>query len=118
MVKEVVEDRAREFALVMEHGTEALRREIGYDPTRWVQMVRRHGSVNAAKRLLASGDDTSTGLATLTMADRLDQSVEWFVLVYAELFEPEERQIAHRRLRLHDAPIDQWLRERLGRRYA
>ena len=117
-MKEASEGRAREFALVMEHGTEALRREIGYDPSRWVQMVRRLGAVDAAKRLLASADDTSTGLATLTMADRLDQSVEWFVLVYAELFEPEERQIAHRRLRLHDAPIDQWLRERLGRRYA
>jgi hypothetical protein len=116
VVKETLEDRAREFALVMEHGTEALRQEIGYDPSRWVQMVRRYGAVDAAKRLLASGGDTSAGLATLTMAGRLDQSVEWFVLVYADLFEPEERQIAHRRLRLHDAPVDRWLRERLGRR--
>ena len=117
MVQEPAEHRAREFALVMERGTEALRREIGYDPSRWVQMVRRYGAVEAAKRLLSSGDDTSAGLATLTMANRLDQSVEWFVLVYADLFEPEERETAHRRLRLHDAPIDQWLRERLGRRY-
>jgi hypothetical protein len=111
-----VEDREREFALVMERGTETLRREIGYDPARWTQMVHQHGAVDAAKRLLGSGSDTSAGLAKLAMTDRLDQSVEWFVLVYDELFEPEERQVAYRRLRLHDAPVDRWLRERLGRR--
>ena len=101
----------------MEQGAEALRREIGYDPARWTQMVRQHGAVDAAKKLLASGDDVSAGLTTLATAGRLDQSVEWFVLVYGELFEPEERQVAYRRLRLHDAPVDRWLRERLARRH-
>jgi hypothetical protein len=111
------ERRAAEFALVMERGAEALEREIAYDPTRWVQMVGRHGAVEAATRLLASGSDVSSGLSTLAMAGRLDQSVEWFVLVYDDLFTPEERQAAHRRLRLYEAPVDQWLRERLGRRH-
>jgi hypothetical protein len=111
-----VEDREREFALVMERGAEALRREIDYDPTRWTQMVRRLGAVDAAKQLLGSGSDVSAGLTTLALADRLDQSVEWFVPVYDELFEQEERQVAYRWLRLHDAAIDRWLRERLGRR--
>lgn len=110
-----MDDREREFALVMERGTETLRREIGYNPTRWSQMVGRHGAVAAAKRLLASASDTSSGLSTLAMHQRLDQSVEWFVLVYDELFEPEERRMAYRRLRLYEAPIDRWLQERLGR---
>jgi hypothetical protein len=110
-----VEDREREFGLVMERGAEALRREIGYDPSRWTQMVKSHGAVEAAKRLLGSGSDVSAGLTELAMADRLDQSVEWFVLVYDELFEAEERQTAYRRLRLHDGPVDRWLKERLGR---
>ena len=111
------EDRAREFALVMENGAAALKREIDYDPTRWLQMVGRHGAVDAATRLLASGSDASAGLSTLALAGRLDQSVEWFVLVYDDLFTDEERRIAHRRLRLYEAPVDQWLRERLGRRH-
>jgi hypothetical protein len=111
-----VEDREREFALVMERGSEALRGEIGYDPARWTQMVHRHGAVDAAKRLLRSGSDVSAGLTTLALAGRLDQSVEWFVLVYDELFEQEERQVAYQRLRLHDGPVDRWLEERLGRR--
>lgn len=116
-VPEEREVREREFALIMHEGAEALRREIDYDPTRWMKMVRREGAVAAAKRLLALRNDTSAGLTTLALHRRLDQSVEWFVLVYDDLFEPEEREVAHRRLKLYEAPVDRWLQDRLGRRH-
>ncbi len=44
-------------------------------------------------------------------------SVEWFTLVYDDLFTDEERRIAHERLTLHEAPVDEWLRDRLHRRW-
>lgn len=110
-------DREREFALVIERGAEALKREIGYDPTRWTQMVARHSAVAAAKRLMATEGDVSSGLTTLAMHERLDQSVEWFVLVYDDLFDQSERQTAYRRLRVYEAPVDAWLRNRLSRHH-
>ena len=62
--------REREFVRLMHEGAEALRREIDYDPTRWMQIVRREGAVAAAKRLLASGNDRSSGLTTLALHRR------------------------------------------------
>jgi hypothetical protein len=110
-----VNDRMREFGLLLEKNNEALLREIGYGPAPWASTVERHEAVDTAKHLLRTGDHVSTGLAELATADRLDQSIEWYVLVYADLFEPEERQVAYQRLSLHNVSIDQWLVERLSR---
>lgn len=113
-------DRIAEFGLVVMKNNEALLRKIGYGPAPWTTSSERHEPVATAKRLLHSSDssdDTLTGLAKLTELDRLDQSLEWFVLVYADLFGPEERQRAYQQLRSAGAPVDQWLVERLSRHH-
>ena len=113
-----MDERAREFTLVVERCAEALRFEAGYDPSRWTRMVHYHGAVNAARLWLSPEFDASVELNTLAEDDRLDQSVEWFALVYFDLFAPQQRQEAHRRLRSHGSPVDQWLSKRLSRKYA
>ena len=112
---ERVGDRMDEFGLVLMKNHEALLREIGCGPAPWTTSSERHEAVATAKCLLHSSNDTLTGLAKLTESDRLDQSLEWFVLVYADLFGPEDRQHAYQRLRSTGAPVDQWLVERLSR---
>jgi hypothetical protein len=75
------------------------RDEIDYRPTLFLRMVTDHGGVEAAHRLLASRA-VPEGLLTLAQAGRLDLSVEAHILrdEYAELFAPEERDVARRRL--------------------
>lgn len=110
------DERERAFHADMERGIATLQREIGYNASRWRQMVHDHGGVGAARQLLR-GRDVSDGFTRLWEAGRLNMSVEWFVLVYDDLFADDERQTAYRRLKLHDVPVDDWLRDRLGRRW-
>jgi hypothetical protein len=109
------DDLARRFAVEMDRSITTMKREIGYNPVRFQQMIGAHGHIETAKRLL-KGQDTSDGFTRLWEAGRLDLSVEWFVLKYDMLFTDEERETAHRRLKLHEVPVDSWLKERLGRR--
>lgn len=110
------EARAREFEREMVRAIDQLHREIAYNATRWRQMIGEHGGVGAARRLL-EGTDASDGFTRLWETQRLDMSVEWFVLVYVDLFTDDERETAYQRLRQYHAPVDAWLRERLGRRW-
>lgn len=112
----VDDTRAREFEREMVRAVDQLHREVGYNATRWRQMIADHGGAGAARRLL-EGTDASDGFTRLWEAQQLDMSVEWFVLVYDDLFTDEEREIAYQRLRRYDVPVDEWLRERLGRRW-
>ena len=111
------EERERQFASEMDRGIETLKQEIGYNATRWRQMIYDHGAVGAAKRLLDSPSDVSDGFTKLWEHSRLDMSVEWYVLVYDDLFTDTERDVAYRRLKLYEVPVDRWLQERLGRRW-
>lgn len=79
------EARAREFEREMVRAIDQLHREIAYNATRWRQMIGEHGGVGAARRLL-EGTDASDGFTRLWETQRLDMSVEWFVLVYVDLF--------------------------------
>ncbi len=105
------EARAREFEREMVRAIDQLHREIAYNATRWRQMIGEHGGVGAARRLL-EGNDASDGVTRLWEAERLDS-----VLAYADLFTDDERETAYQRLRRYDAPVDAWLRDRLGRRW-
>lgn len=80
---------------------EAASREAGYHATRFLQMVRRRGGVEAARRLLAA-PGVSAGFTALRRAGRLDITVEAQVLrpQFSELFTDAERETA--RLRLAD----------------
>ena len=70
--------------------------DLGYRPIRFRQMVRGHGGLKAAKRLL-SAPVVQSGLTTLWELGRLDISMvaqeRW-----VPLFSDEERQAARERL--------------------
>ncbi|WP_197093774.1 hypothetical protein [Nonomuraea sp. SBT364] len=77
------------------------KRDLGYNATRFIQMVSNRGGLATAKLLLWS-DQVSDGFETLRSHGRLDLSVEAHVLKdeFAELFTDEERQRARERLDL------------------
>lgn len=55
------------------------KKECKYNPTRFNQMLARHGGVETAKRLIANAKKTgsvSEGFATLILCGRLDLSME------------------------------------------
>ena len=98
------------------HGSDRLKREIGYNPTRFNEMVAQHGGP-AAVRLLLQGRDASDGFTTLWDAGRLEMSVEAAVLLpwYEQLFRDEERAIARRRLVEHRFDVAAFLRSRTAK---
>jgi len=75
--------------------------ECGYKATRFVQMVTELGGLEAAKRLLHSGD-ISYGFEKLWELGRLDISMEALVIdpKWQDLFTEEE--VATARMRLAD----------------
>lgn len=79
----------------------------------FLQMVRASGGVEAAKSLLRSGPNTSYGFEVLWEKKQLGRSVEAQVLgpEYEALFTDDEREIARRRLELHEFDVDAYLRE-------
>ena len=77
---------------------------LGYPPTRFLEMVREHGGIETAHRLLAT-DKIHDGFVELFLLGRLDLTVEHHVLlrVFAPLFSDEECAEARRRLGLPQA---------------
>jgi hypothetical protein len=92
-------------------GAARLKREIGYNPTRFIQMVGDVGGVEAARRLLG-GPAASDGFTTLWEHRRLELSVEAVVLLpwYRDLFTEEELSTASERLVEHGFDVDRYLR--------
>ena len=72
---------------------------LGYRPTYFLGMVREHGGVTAAKRLLRTTNHQS-GLTRLYELGRLDISAEALVLQerWKLLFSERERKTARQRL--------------------
>lgn len=100
-----------EFHREMVDGADRLKREIGYNPTRFLQMVAEHGGPDAARQLL-KGNDASDGFTTLWDASRLDMSVEAAVLRpwYSSMFSDAERAAARHRLAAHGFDVDAFIR--------
>jgi hypothetical protein len=71
-----------------------------YRPTVWIGMIERHGAVDAARRLLVSGD-VQSGFERLIRGGRQDLTVEHAVLLprWAALFTDADRDAARWRLR-------------------
>lgn len=94
-------------------GSDRLKREIGYNPTRFNEMVADHGGPEAVRQLL-EGRDASDGFTTLWEAGRLEMSVEAAVLLpwYELLYTDDERAVARRRLVEHRFDVDAFLRTR------
>ena len=76
------------------------KKECGYNPTRFLQLVSRKGGLAAAKQVISKPGGTD-GFTTLWECGRLDLSVEAHVLnpKYLELFTEAERQLCGERLR-------------------
>jgi hypothetical protein len=60
----VTGDHKRQFHADMVRGAERLKREVGYNASRFIQMVGELGGVGAAQQLL-QGPDSSDGFTTL-----------------------------------------------------
>lgn len=76
---------------------------IGYSPTVFERMLKDHGGVTTAKRLIVSGDIQS-GFERLAKLKRLDISMERKMLKpeYESLFTSDELQAARWRLKQVD----------------
>lgn len=97
----------RNFHRAMVAIYETAKRELGYNATRFLQMISEQGGLATAKQLLWS-DTPSEGFTTLWSHHRLDLTVEAVVLrdEFAALFTEADRQRACERLELygwHDA---------------
>jgi hypothetical protein len=96
-----LERKEAEFLRQMLESNEIARREFGYIPTRFNNMMLEYGALDTAHRLLAK-TEISEGLVTLFEAGRPDLSLEAHVLKaeFADLFTEDELQTARARLGL------------------
>jgi hypothetical protein len=88
-----IEELSNRFTAEMEELYHTTKQAIkGYNPTRSLAMVREHGGVETAKKLMKK--EGVSGIVTLWEEGRLDLSLEAFVIKpeYAGLFTEEEIQ--------------------------
>ncbi|MCU1359711.1 MAG: hypothetical protein JWN99_1000 [Ilumatobacteraceae bacterium] len=73
--------------------------EVGYNATRFIQMVAEYGGVETAHRLMIDSAP-SDGFTTLVLAIRSDLTVEHHVALdeFTQLFSDDERCRAQQRL--------------------
>jgi hypothetical protein len=88
---------ARAFDKAMMQIYLVAKNEVGYNATRFLQMLGDHGGVETARRLLPHMSD---GFTHLWQRNRLDLTVESLILQpqWCDLFSDAERKIAHARL--------------------
>lgn len=73
--------------------------EHKYYPTTFLEMRKRHGTLEAMNRLVVSGD-VQSGFTRLKDLDLLDYSIEEGILRFPEEFPKASRECAEFRLRL------------------
>ena len=78
------------------------KKDLGYNATRFLQLLSQKGGVEAARQLIAK-DGGTYGFEVLWEAGRLDLSVEALVLdpKFHSLFSEAERKLCRERLLLH-----------------
>lgn len=78
---------------------ETAKRDLGYNATRFLQMISEHGGLATARQLLWS-DQPSDGFTTLWSHHRLDLTVEAHVIMeeFATLFTDADCDQARSRL--------------------
>lgn len=89
----------KQFHLEMQQIYACAKKELKYNPSRFIQLVSEKGGVRAAKDLIAK-DGGTYGFEVLWENKRLDLSVEAHVLKpeYKVLFSEEEIKMCHSRL--------------------
>lgn len=92
-------DLERKFHEDMINIYKVANKELGYKPTRFLQLVSEKGGLKAAKILISKQGGTY-GFEVLSEYNRLDLSVENYVLKaeYKELFTEDERKICKERI--------------------
>lgn len=97
---------AAAFNIAMIDLYQTAKRDLGYNATRFIQMVSEHGGVATARNLI-DAPTPSEGFTTLWENGRLDLSVEAHVLKpeFEGLFTSRERRIAERRLADYGYPV-------------
>jgi hypothetical protein len=96
----VADDVERAFDAAMLAIYTTAKRDLGYNATRFLQMITDEGALVAARKLLHASV-ASDGFTVLWEHGRLDLSVEAHVLrpEFAGLFTDSERRIARNRLK-------------------
>ena len=91
---------------------EVLKNEVGYDASRFKQMLDELGGVETARRLLR-GHTHSYGLDRLWRTGQLGMSLEASVLKpgFAPLFTEDELKVARFRLASYGFDVERFLRE-------
>jgi hypothetical protein len=89
----------RRFHRAMIRIYDTAKRELGYNATRFLQMISEQGGLSTARQLLWS-EAPSEGFTTLWERGRLDLTVEAHILCdeFASLFTDEDRERARTRL--------------------
>jgi hypothetical protein len=100
-----VDEAELKWKRVMVSIYETAKRELGYNASRFIQMVSEQGGIAAARQLVWS-DRPSDGFTFLWEHHRLDLTVEAHMLdeEFASLFSDEDRQQALDRLALYGWP--------------
>lgn len=82
-------------------------KKIGYNASRFKQMVANNGGLNVAKKFIKN-NTPSDGFTNLLLRGRLDLTVEALVLkeAYKSLFSQEERQTVLDRLKEYDFKVE------------
>lgn len=77
-----------------------MKKELKYNPTRYVQLISTHGAVKATKMLLAS-NNISYGFTELSINERLDLSCEATMLEepFSALFTKEGIELSRKKLK-------------------
>lgn len=90
----------KEFNVDMKNIYISAKKELGYNATRFLQLISKKGGLNAAKQLISKEGGTY-GFEVLWEKNRLDLSVEAHVLKpqYSQLFTEDERAICINRLK-------------------
>jgi len=73
----------------MMNSCETAKRELGYNPTRFLQMTQKLGVYQSIKKLIAKREP-SEGYIKLLLHQRTELSIEFHVVKYSVLFEEDE----------------------------
>lgn len=102
-----MKSKEQQFQQAIIVANETAKRECKYNATYFIRLVSDYGALGAAKRLLSS-EKPAEGFATLYLHQRLDLSLEAYVIKpqFRELFTSEEIAIATKRLQEYGYKFD------------
>ena len=103
-----MDNLVREFNSDMKNIYMTAKREIGYNATRFLQLISIYGGLQAAK-ILISKVEATYGFEKLCEYNRLELSVEYHVLLakYKSLFTLEERKECAQHLLDYNFPLSE-----------